>query len=115
VENQSGKNARVCVAVNPGVCGFTCFIKAQKGEKQTASIEICGSECKQIQRLSEILKEVTLQALFTPVTRNPILVSAQRAGCHVTCLVPLAVAKAVEVVMDVALSRDVSMRFEPCE
>ena len=102
----------VCVSVEPGICGFSCAIRAQKAKKQTVFLEISGSECKQIQRLSEILREITLQQLFMPLTRNPIFVSGERAGCHPACPVPLAVVKTVEVAMGMALPREVRIRFE---
>jgi hypothetical protein len=99
--------------VTPGICGFTCRVQAQMSEGKSVSILITQSECKQIQRLAESLTEMGLRELFTPVTRNPVFVLAQQAGCHVSCPVPVAVLKAVEVAMEMALPRDVEIRFEP--
>jgi Family of unknown function (DUF6951) len=82
-------------------------------EGKSVSIFITQSECKQIQRLAGSLTEMGLRELFTPVTRNPVFVLAQQAGCHPSCPVPVAVLKAVEVAMEMALPRDVEIRFEP--
>ncbi len=98
-----------CTKVDPGICGFPCIVKAQKNGARTVSIEIAGSECKQIQKLSGLLHEMSLQELFKPLTRNPIMISAQTAGCHTSCTIPLAVLKTVEVAMEMALPRDVKL------
>jgi len=104
---------RACLTVTPGICGFTCRVQAQLGEGRCVSILITQSECKQIQRLAKSLTEMGLRELFMPVTRNPVFVLAQQAGCHPSCPVPVAILKAVEVAMEMALPRDVEIRFEP--
>jgi hypothetical protein len=98
-----------CTKVDPGICGFPCIVKAQKSGARTVSIEIAGSECKQIQKLSGLLQEMSLQELFKPITRNPVMIAAQKAGCHTSCTIPLAVLKSVEVAMEMALPRDVKL------
>jgi hypothetical protein len=55
---------------------------------------------------------MTLKELFAPVNRNPVFVSAQRAGCHPSCPIPVAILKAVEVAMGMALPRDAVIKFE---
>lgn len=100
------------VEAEPGVCGFTCFIEAKRKDSGHVSIKIMDSECKQIQHLSKTIKEIRLKELFEPITQNPVYVSAQRAGCHPSCPIPMAVLKAVEVAMDMALPREVLIRFE---
>ena len=100
------------VTVDPGICGFLCVIETWKESKGIVSLNIKGSECKQIQHLSTLLNKIALKELFGPLTRNPVYVSAQRAGCHPSCLVPVAVLKAAEVAMEMALPRDVVIKFE---
>jgi hypothetical protein len=46
------------------------------------------------------------------LSRNPIFVSAERARCHASCVIPVAVAKAAEVALEMALPRDVTITFE---
>lgn len=103
---------RACLAVTPGICGFQCRVQAHKCEGKSVSILISQSECKQIQRLARSLVKMGLRELFMPVTQNPVFVLAQQAGCHASCPVPVAVLKAVEVAMEMALPRDVEIRFE---
>ena len=104
-----------CADINAGVCGFTCRIEAWKIDKSAAGLEISESECQQIQRFSDLVSKLTLREIFMPVTRNPVYLAAQQSGCHASCPIPMAVLKTAEVAMEMALPREVSMRFEPCK
>ena len=110
VTQQKPLGARV--TVTPGVCGFPCVIESLNEEKRSVSLSIQGSDCKHIQRLSELLTSLSLRDIFTPVTKNPVFEAAQRAGCHASCPVPLAALKAAEVAMEMALPRDVTIQFD---
>jgi len=101
-----------CVRVDPGICGFACAIYAQKIEARKVKIDIDGSECKQIQRLSELITQIGFRDIFLPLTRNPVFVSAEKAGCHLSCVIPAAVIKAAEVALGLALKRDIVIQFE---
>ena len=89
--------------------------KAWKIEKRAVGLEISESECQQIQQFSERLSKLTLQETFTPVTRNPVYLASEQSGCHPSCPAPAAVLKAAEVEIKMALPRDSSIRFEPCQ
>ena len=104
-----------CASVNAGICGFTCHIEAWKIDKSAVGLKISESECQQIQRFSDLVSKLTLREIFMPVTRNPVYLAAQQSGCHASCPIPMAVLKTAEVAMEMALPREVSMRFEPCK
>lgn len=104
----------VCVTVEPGICGFPCLIKAGKMGSRTVALEISGSECGQIKKLSKQLTRISLEDLFAPISRNPVYALAEKAGCHLSCPVPIAVIKAAEVAYGMALAREVHIRFIPC-
>ncbi len=108
--DKEGKTVRV--RVDAGICGFTAVIEARKENGRNATVDITGSECEQIQRLAERLKGMTLQELFTPITKNPAYVLAEKSGCHPSCPMPFAVMKAVEAAMEMAIPRDAGIRFE---
>ncbi len=99
------------IFVEPGICGFSCQVEARRQDKQRAIIEITGSECELIQKLSENLKEVTLNDIFVPHTRNPVFKAAELAGCHLTCAVPVAILKAAEVALELALPQNTCISF----
>jgi hypothetical protein len=103
------------VTVDPGICGFPCVIKARKTGIRKVSLEITGSECEQIQRMAERLATLSLKELFTPLSRNPVYASAEKSGCHLSCAIPLAVIKAAEVALELALPQDVDIKFEACQ
>jgi len=113
VKKQSEKrNAVVRATVNPGICGFPCVIEAKGEGKNAVSIEMSGSECKQIRHLFDHLKEINLWELFAPISKNPVYRWAQKGGCHPSCPIPAAILKAAEVAMEMALPREVTINFE---
>jgi hypothetical protein len=99
------------ILVEPGICGFSCQVEARRQDKQHAIIEITGSGCELIQKMTESLKDVTLEDIFTPHTKNPVFKAAELAGCHLTCPVPIAVLKAAEVVLELALPKSACINF----
>ena len=99
----------VCVTLDPGICGFPCIIEATRVEKRRVSVTIRDSGCEHVQRLSQSFNEIGLRDLFEPISRNPVFLSAERAGCHPSCPIPIAIMKAVEVAMDMALPRKVAI------
>mgnify|MGYP005873066811 CR=1 FL=1 len=102
---------KVCIVVEPGICGFSCRIEGWQKEKQVAGLRILDSQCEMIQKLSKCVEEISMKDLFVPVTRNPIFLAAERAGCHLGCPVPVAMAKILEISLGLAVSKDVSIRF----
>jgi hypothetical protein len=73
------------------------------------------TQCEQLIRLSKLIDTITLRELFAPFTRNPICVAAQKAGCHASCPVPVAILKAAEVAMEMALPKQALIKFETCD
>jgi hypothetical protein len=107
------ENGRVCVQVSPGICGFNCKVYAQKIDRRAVALRIEGSECKQILRLAKTVTQLSMQDLFKALTKNPVFVSAEKAGCHSTCSVPTAILKASETALGMALRSDVMIKFDP--
>jgi hypothetical protein len=102
------------VTVDPGICGFPCVIKARKTGARKVLLEICGSDCEQIQRLAERLATLSLKEIFAPLSRNPVYIAAEKSGCHLSCAIPVAVIKAAEVALELALPQEVHIKFEAC-
>jgi len=105
----------VCVTVDPGICGFPCVIKAGKMGARMVALEISGSDCGQIKKLSERLARISLKDIFAPISRNPVYALTEKSGCHLSCPVPVAVIKAAEVTLGMALPKEVQIRFVPCK
>jgi UDP-glucose 6-dehydrogenase len=102
---------KVTVSVTPGICGFVCRVTATRKSKRVASIEVIASECKMINELAAGLLEVSLDDLFKPHTRNLIFKCTEQAHCHLCCPVPIAIIKASEVALELALPQDVLLHF----
>jgi hypothetical protein len=99
----------VRVTVEPGICGFTCSIRAWKeGTQVTFDIR---SECDQIKKLAVELGPVKMKDLFVPLTRSPFFLSAEKSKCHLACPIPSALVKTAEVVLGLALPKEVTIRF----
>lgn len=101
----------VFLKVAPGICGMECGIKAVSLEKKNVNIEITESDCTMIQQVNQNINNISLHDLFTPLTKNPIFIAAEEAGCHLACPVPVAVVKACEVILGLALPKDVGIYF----
>lgn len=110
-ESKSKKDI-VRVTAEPGICGFSCDVEARRTGPHTVSVKI-EVECEQAQRLSGPLEKMSMKDLFAPVTRNPVFLAAQGAGCHPSCPIPIAILKAAEVAMNMALPRGVLIKFRP--
>ena len=99
------------LAVEPGVCGFQCTIRAKKSKDGKVQVSISDSQCELVQKMSEFFEELTLKDLFLPMVKNPINRWAENARCHPSCIVPFAMLKAVEVEMGMALPRRAGIEF----
>ena len=97
------------VEVSPGVCGLKTTIAAEADDLYDVAIEIV-SECAQVQLLAEELGSVSaLSELRQALPETTVYQAAGRAGLHVSCPVPSAVLKAVEVAAGLALPADVQI------
>lgn len=101
--------------VSPGACGFSCRIDARRIDRRNVSIRILQSECRQILKLAESVEQISMQELFTPLTKNPVYVSAQKVGCHPSCVIPGAILKTAEAALGMAVAKDVCFTYFACE
>ena len=111
-ENESSRGERpesVRVMVDPGICGFICSILAWKEGKEV-KFDI-QSECGQIKKLAADLGPVQMKDLFVPLTKSPFFLCAEKSRCHLACPIPSAMVKTAEVVLGLALRKEVSIRF----
>ena len=114
-EAKSGaKGAETCLSVIPGVCGFPGTVRAWRSDRREIRIQIEGSDCEQICTLARQVRKLSLRDIFKPPIHNPVFEQAARAGCHASCVWPVAVLKAAEVALEMALPRPVELAFVPC-
>ena len=98
------------VVVDPGICGFTTTVEVTRMSSRKVGITIT-SECEKVSELGTQLREVdwsdALSLRETVWSTNP-----RECLTHITCPVPLAILKAIEVEIGAALPKDVVIRFE---
>jgi hypothetical protein len=99
----------VHVEVDPGVCGFCCRITAVPKAKHVVRLRVIDSDCEHIQGLNALIGEMGIRDLFLPFCRNPVMIAAEKAGCHAACPVPTALIKAAEAAMGMAIPKSVVM------
>lgn len=64
--------------------------------------------------MAQRLTELSLRDLFLPLSRNPVYQAVEKSGCHLSCPIPMAIIKAAEVALELALPKDACIRFR-CE
>jgi len=97
------------VVVEAGICGFSTTIEVVKLSSQKVKITF-SSDCEMINKLGQQLEELDWQNLYHQQWDSSIYGLFQCVR-HVTCPIPLAILKAVEVETGVALPKDVIIRF----
>jgi len=100
------------VTVDPGICGFVTTVEVDKITKQKVKVVI-NSECENAARLGELLIEIDKWTVFKHHEDSEIYQAASNCHLHITCPIPIAVLKAIEVETGLALPRDVGIRFKP--
>jgi hypothetical protein len=99
------------VVVEAGICGFTSTIEVSKLSAKRVRVDIT-SDCEMVSKLGEQLHDMELRnALKLP--ENPLLCKgAHRYIRHAACPVPIAIIKAIEVEVGLALAKDVVIHFD---
>lgn len=102
------------VIVDPGICGLQTTIEVEKVGRRKIKV-IIVSDCEIVAKLGESLTEVDQWDVIKQYVDCQVLKAASRCQLHVTCPVPIAVLKAIEVEAGLALPCNVLVRFEDIE
>ena len=98
------------VLVHPGICGFDSFLEARATES-VVKLQI-QSECEDVKKLARVISEVSLQKVMnTKGFPNKIYEEAARCTRHLSCPIPCAIMKAIEVELGLALKKNVEIKF----
>lgn len=102
--------------IDPGVCNFTTHVTAESEDGQSVNIEIV-SDCETMKQFNTMVKEISpVDAIMSlGPDENPILAKAgellQSKGCCEACVVPAGTLKAMQVVTNLALPKDASLKI----
>lgn len=98
------------VIVHPGICGFDALLEA-KASNSTVKLQI-ESECEDVLNLARILTEVSKQDwMNTKGFADEIYEFVAKNTRHLSCPIPCAIMKAIEVELGMALKKDVEIKF----
>ena len=99
------------VVVDPGICGLQTTVEVDKVSKRKVKV-IIASDCEIVTQLGNSLTEVDQWEAIKQYGDCQVLKAASKCHMHVTCPVPVAVLKAIEVEAGLALPRDVLVQFK---
>lgn len=98
------------VEVNPGICGMNTTIGVTKLNKRQFGVDIT-TDCEIITKMGELLGEIDLRDSLKPHIHSSIYQCATQCRVHISCPIPMAIIKAVEVEAGIALPRPVTVHF----
>lgn len=98
------------VEVNSGACGFSVVITAEKGKDKKILVSL-ETECEMVKEMMHDISSIDMMTLFSGWPNNPVYKSAARHLKHVSCPVPSAILKAVEVEAGLAVPKEVRVVF----
>lgn len=100
------------VEVSAGICGFKTKIRVEDRKKYNATVTI-ESECPNHKKVAAILETATINMMdeLFRKGKSQVLNACQGIVPHLSCPVPAAVLKALEVGVGLALPADATITF----
>jgi hypothetical protein len=99
------------VSVQPGSCGFSAVITAEKGPGKVITVTI-ESDCEMVRKMAADIKTLDRFAALAGFTTNPVHQAAGKHLKHAACPVPSAVLKAIEVEAGLNVAKDATIVFK---
>ena len=98
------------VVVDPGICGFIAIVEVVKLSGKIVGIKI-NSNCDAIARIGDQMSRLEWTRIWR---QHAFFFNELVPQCiqHIACPVPVAILKAIEVEVGIALPKDVVIRFE---
>ena len=102
--------------IDPGICNFNTVVTAETTDSQNVTFEFV-SECETVKEFDKQIKEISpVDAVMTlGREENPILSQArkllQTKGCCEACVVPAGTLKIMQVITNLALPKDVTLKI----
>ena len=100
------------VRIIPGNCNFQTRVRVDRITRTRFNVRI-ETGCEKVVLLAGRIRELTLRDALCPPTQSPLLEKAAESGLHVSCPIPVAILKAIEVEAELALPAYVIIHFEP--
>ena len=100
--------------IDPGICGYSVVVTAATEDARHVDFTF-ETECELIAEFAKRISEISPVDAIQSLSRedNPILAQGRdllrSAGCCEACVVPVGAVKAMYVITNLALPRDVSL------
>lgn len=98
------------VIVNPGACGFTVTVKAEKQKDGKVALAL-DSSCEMVLKMLEDIAILDRLAPLAGFGSNPVHTSAAKHLKHCACVAPAGILKAVETEAGLNVAKDASIIF----
>lgn len=100
------------VTLDAGACGFRVMIRTKGTGKRRCTVELV-SPCEMVKRLDEELRDRELGPdVFSSIVDSEVYKLCSKHIKHVSCPLPSAILKAVEVEWGLAVPKDVKIEIE---
>jgi hypothetical protein len=102
--------------IDPGICGYSVVVTAATDDARHVDLSF-ESDCELVAELATRIAEISPVDAIQTLSReeNPILAQASEllraAGCCEACVVPTGAVKAMYIVTNLALPKDVSLKL----
>ena len=100
--------------VDPGVCGFRAVVEVTKLSARRVRV-IVTTDCETVRGMNQDMENLDLRSVLRPPGDSIVYKIAAQHISHAACPLPMAILKAIEVELDIALPRDVTLHFEAAE
>lgn len=103
-------------AIDPGICGYPVVVTAATEDARHVDFTF-ESDCELVAEFARRIEEISPVDAIQSLSRdaNPVLAQASEllrsAGCCEACVVPVGTVKAMYVITNLALPRDVSLKL----
>jgi sorbitol-specific phosphotransferase system component IIBC len=98
------------ISINPGICGFPATVEIKKTDKRKFEL-ILVTECEKLGQLANMIEILDLVDAFKQDKDSRLYSAVSDCQLHPACPAPIGIIKALEVEADIALPRDVEIRF----
>jgi hypothetical protein len=100
--------------VNPGICGMAVTVEVAKASKRMVRVEIT-SNCEKVTEMGEPLLSLNQFDALKPQIYSAVYKCASEHHLCASCPVPMAILKAIEVEVGLALPYAVVVHLETTE
>lgn len=98
------------IHLHAGSCGFDVVITVERLDKNRVGIKL-DTGCEMVKLMEADIRYSDWKKILRKIIDSPVYISASKRLKHTGCPVPMAIIKAIEVELGIALPKDVKLTF----